>query len=101
MPQVGAEYTPYATNEAKGQLDYNTLDKASPDNFGAQVGQALGQTGNMLEQNALDRQTLINKSRADDLYSTQYMPAFANLVNEFYSIKGQAAQDSYQDYIAN
>jgi hypothetical protein len=100
MPSVPVTEMTFVPNiQPQGLQAYNTIDHASPENFGGQVGQTLNQTGDMLQQNAIQRQTLINKSRADDLYSTQYMPAFGNLVNEFYSIKGQAAEDSYKDYI--
>ncbi len=48
----------------------------------------------------MSRQTLINKAAADDAYSSQYVPAFGKLINDFYRLKVQAAEDAYPDYAA-
>jgi hypothetical protein len=81
-----------------GGLQPERLD-VTPAMFGGQVGETLQQSGNMLEQHAQQRQQLINKSKAEDLFSTQYVPAMAQLANDFYSLKGQEAEDSYKDYV--
>ncbi|MFZ0944051.1 MAG: hypothetical protein WB930_00140 [Syntrophobacteraceae bacterium] len=39
----------------QGQKAYNTIDKATLESSGGQVGQTLQQTGNMLEQHAVAR----------------------------------------------
>jgi hypothetical protein len=83
--------------QPQGRLQPQNLD-VSPAMFGGQVGQTLERGADELEQNAVQRQRMINKARAEDLFSTQYVPAMADLTNEFYSLKGQAAEDSYRDY---
>jgi hypothetical protein len=79
---------------------------ANPADFGAQVGAAaekLGataeQAGNTLGQEAVARQQMVNRARVDDLFSNEYVPALAGLTNQFYSLKGQAAQDGFEGYV--
>ena len=88
----------------QGQLAYQDIHSSSGD-FGAQVGEAeknlggaIQQTGNTLAKHAAQRKALIDKARAEDLFSTQYMPAMTEVTNQFYSLKGQDAEDNYRDY---
>jgi hypothetical protein len=92
---VPNEFVP--TVVPQGQLNYQDV-RANPQDFGSQLGQTLNVTGEMLEKHANERQHIINKAAADDLYATQYIPALADLVNEFYSLKGQDAENQYKDY---
>jgi hypothetical protein len=86
---VPNEYVP--TVVPQGQLNYQGV-RTNPQDFRSQLGQTLSVTGEMLEKHANDRQHVINKAAADDLYATQYMPALADLANEFYLLKGQDAE---------
>ncbi len=62
MPQVPGEFFP--TVAPQGKLDYNTIDKATPENFGGQVGQALDKTGDVLAQSAIKYQEINNETAA-------------------------------------
>ena len=80
-----------------GQIEPQRI-QASPADFGAQVGATLQQTSAEEMQAALKRQALINQSRAEETFTTQYMPAASELTNQFYQLRGQAAQDALPEY---
>ncbi len=61
----------------QGQKAYNTIDKATLESSGCQVGQTLQQTGNMFEQHAVARQQLINEVNVNDAYANRFSPQFA------------------------
>jgi hypothetical protein len=65
----------------EGRLQPQGLN-VSPGMFGGQVGRTLEQAGNELERNAVRRQKLIDKARAEDVFSTQYAPAMADITGE-------------------
>ena len=59
----------------QGQMIYNTIDRATPDAFGGQVGATLEQAGNRLMQHAAQRQQLANETNVNDVYANQFSPA--------------------------
>ncbi len=67
MPTVPVSDTTFVPiMQPQGQGIFNTIDRATPENFGRQVGQSLDQAGNMLQQNALERQQLANETNVND-----------------------------------
>jgi hypothetical protein len=93
MPQIPGEFFP--TVQPEGQQAYNTIDKSSPENFGAQVGQTLSQTGDMLAQHAMARQQILNAAKVDDTYAKQFDPAARDIFYNFLKLKGKDAEDQY------
>jgi hypothetical protein len=82
----------------QGQGVYNTIDRATPENFGGQVGQALDQTGNMLAQHAVERQKIINAANVDDVYANQFDPAFRQKFMDFLKLKGKDAEAAFPQF---
>jgi hypothetical protein len=82
----------------QGQTIYNTIDRATPDAFGGQVGQTLSQAGDMLAQHAVQRQQLLNETSVNDLYAKQFAPAFRDLYNRFYQLRGKDPEAQFNDY---
>jgi hypothetical protein len=95
MPTVPQEYVPYATVAPQGQLQPNQIDKASPADFGGQVGQALDQAGNMMEQHAVARQQIINAAAVDDVYANKFNPAFRAIYMDYYKLQGKDAEAAF------
>ncbi len=56
----------------QGQAAYNTIDRATPESFGGQVGTTLQNAGNMLEQHAVARQQVINEANVNDVHANQF-----------------------------
>ena len=88
----------------QGQMIYNTIDRATPDAFGGQVGQTLQQAGNMLERHADVQQQMINEASVNDVYANQFSPQFRDLYGKFYQLRGKdvaaqfpAFQEQMQD----
>ncbi len=88
----------------QGQMIYNTMDRATPEAFGGQVGQTLEQAGNMLERHADVQQQMINEASVNDVYANQFSPQFRDLYGKFYQLRGKdvaaqfpAFQDQMQD----
>ncbi len=99
MPIVpGTDVSFVPTEKPQGQGIYNTIDRATPENFGGQVGQTLSQAGDILAQHALQRQQLINESTVNDTYANQFMPAFRDLYAKFYNLQGKDAEAQYPAY---
>ncbi len=82
----------------QGEAAYNTIDKATPESFGGQVGQTLEQAGNMLAQHAVARQQLVNEANVNDVYANQFSPQFRELQNEFMKLEGQEAEARFPEY---
>lgn len=106
MPQIPAEFIPSVQPEA-GQpgskpidLSPNTIDKATPENFGSQVGNALSQTGDMLAQNAIQRQQLINEANVNDVYANQFSPKLQALRQNYMKLEGKDAEEQFPAYQA-
>ena len=88
----------------QGQTIYNTMDRATPDAFGGQVGQTLQHAGNMLERHADVQQQMINEASVNDVYANQFSPQFRDLYGKFYQLRGKdvavqfpAFQEQMQD----
>jgi hypothetical protein len=96
VPSTDVSFVP--TVQPQGQGAYNTIDRATPGDFGAGVGQALGQAGDMLAQHAVQRQQLINESTVNDTYASQFMPAFRDLYTKYYQLQGKDAEAQYPAY---
>jgi hypothetical protein len=79
----------------QGQMIYNTIDRATPEAFGGQVGQTLQQAGNMLEQHAIQRQQLINETAAQDAYANQFSPAAREIYQNYMKLEGQDAEAQF------
>ncbi len=102
MPQIPAEYIPTVQpgQPIEGRIAPNTIDRASPENFGGQVGQALNQGGNELAQNALQRQQLINEAHVNDVYANQFSPQLQTLRQNYMKLEGKDAEDQFPAYQA-
>ncbi len=98
MPTVPQEYVPYATLAPQGQLQPNNLDRANPADFGGQVGQALDQTGNMLEQHAVQRQQLVNETNVNDVYANRFSPQLQALRENYMKLEGKDAEEQFPAY---
>jgi hypothetical protein len=88
----------------QGRLEPERLD-VNPNEFGAQVGQAverLGataeQAGNMLAQHAVERQKLLNAANVDDVYANQFDPAFRQKYMDFLKLKGKDAEAAFPQF---
>lgn len=110
MPQIPAEYIPTVQpgQPIEGRIAPNNIDRASPENFGGQVGQALSQGGNELAENALKMQNLRNETAASQadadftrkLVDLQWNPAVDPATGQpigFNNRMGKTAVDSYKD----
>jgi hypothetical protein len=88
----------------QGQMIYNTIDRATPDAFGGQVGQTLQQAGNVLEQHAIQRQQLINETAAQDTYANQFSPAARDIYQTYMKLEGKDAEaqfPAFQQHISD
>ena len=56
------------------------------------------QTGNMLEQHAVQRQQLANETNVSDVYSNRFSPAFRNLRENFLKLEGKDAEAQFPAY---
>jgi hypothetical protein len=52
----------------------------------------------MLAQHAVQRQQLLNETSVNDLYANQFAPAFRDLYNKFYQLRGKNAEAQFNDY---
>ncbi len=95
MPVIPSEFVPSVAPQ--GHLDPQQI-QASPADFGGQAGQALEQSGNMLEQHAVQRQQLANETNVNDVYANQFSPAFRDLQNQFMKLEGKDAETQFADY---
>jgi hypothetical protein len=93
MPQVPTDFVQSVFPQ--GQQAYNTIDRANPDNFGAQVGQTLDQAGNILHQNALQRQQLANETNVNDVYANQFSPAARDIYQNYMKLGGKDAEAQF------
>lgn len=96
MPQVPCEFV--HTVMPQGQGVYNNIDKATHENFGGQMGQALDQAGNVLAQNALHRQQLANETNVNDVYANQFSPAARNIYQKHMALEGKDAEAQFLAY---
>lgn len=107
MPLIPSEF--YPNVQPQGQEIYNSIDRATPENFGGQVGQALDKTGDMLAQSALKYQEINNETAASKadielgrrLADIQYNVDPSKPIG-FNNLKGSdavAAQKGFQDSI--
>jgi len=78
--------------------NYNTIDRASPADFGGQVGQALNQTGDMLAQHAVARQQFANETAVNDVYANQFSPAARNILQNYMKLEGKDAEARFPEF---
>jgi uncharacterized protein YjaG (DUF416 family) len=79
---------------------YNTINHTTDDSLGGQVEQ----TGNMLEQQAIQRQQLANETNLDDVYTNQFSPAGCDVYQEYMKLEGkdvEARFPEFQQHISN
>ena len=95
MPTIPSEF--YQTVPPQGAEGYQQI-QANPSEFGGQIGQTLQQTGNLLEQHAVQRQQLANETNVNDIYSNQFSPAFRNLRENFLKLEGKDAESQFPAY---
>ena len=93
MPQVPTDFVQSVFPQ--GQQAYNTIDRANPENFGGQVGQTLDQAGNILQQNALQRQQLANETNVNDVYANQFSPAARDIYQNYMKLEGKDAEAQF------
>lgn len=79
---------------------YQSAAGASPDAFGAGVGQAIGQLGDVLSKHAIAFQDRANQATATDLY-TKAVVEVGNLDAKFGTLEGKAKADAYPQYQAD
>ena len=82
----------------QGQGIENNINRATPDAFGAGIGQALEQGGNMLAQVAVQRQQLANEANVNDVYANQFSPAARNILQNYMQLEGKDAEAAFPDY---
>lgn len=82
----------------QGLQVYNSIDRATPENFGGQVGQSLDQAGNMLQQNALQRQQLANETNVNDVYVNQFSPAARDIYQNYMKLEGKDAEARFPEF---
>ena len=82
----------------QGQQVYNTIDRATPDSFGGQVGQTLNQAGDMLAQDTIRRQQLANEANVSDVYANQFSPAARAILQNYMKLEGKDAEAAFPDY---
>ena len=93
MPQVPTDFVQSVFPQ--GQQAYSTIDRANPENFGGQVGQTLDQAGNILQQNALQRQQLANETNVNDVYANQFSPAARDIYQNYMKLEGKDAEAQF------
>ena len=82
----------------QGQMIYNTIDSATPESFGGQVGQTLQQAGNMLAQHAIQRQQLLNETNVNDIYTNQFSPAARDIYQNYMKLGGKDAEARFPEF---
>ncbi len=82
----------------QGQTIYNTIDRATPDAFGGQVGQTLQQAGDALQQNALRRQQLANETAVQEAYANQFSPQLRAITQNYMKLEGKDAEAAFPQY---
>lgn len=106
-PRPDDNYNPTATvsPSTSAPSDYNTT-KASPDAFGAQVGGAISQTGQVLGklgdealQIGLQRQGMINETLSTDA-ETQASTAYGKIIGDFKAKEGLQAVNAVPQTVA-
>ena len=96
MPQVPTDFVQSVFPQGQGV--YNTIDKATPENFGGQVGQSLDQAGNMLAQHAVHRQQLANETNVNDVYANQFSPAARDIYQNYMKLEGKDAEARFPEF---
>ena len=96
MPQVPTDFVQSVFPQGQGV--YNTIDKASPENFGGQVGQSLDQAGNMLAQHAVQSQQLANETNVNDVYANQFSPAARDIYQNYMKLEGKDAEARFSEF---
>ncbi len=76
----------------------NTINRATPDNFGAQVGQALNQAGDTFSQISVQRQQLANEANVNDVYANQFSPAVRGILQNYMKLEGRDAEAAFPDF---
>ncbi len=105
MPQVPSDFV-QSVLPAQGQPGSRPEEEryfdihATPEMFGGQVGQTLQQTGNMLEQHAVQRQQLANETNVNDVYANQFSPQFRAFRDQFLKLEGKDAEAQFPAYEA-
>jgi hypothetical protein len=79
----------------QGRMVTNTIDRATPEAFGGQVGATLQQTGNMLEQHAVVRQQLANETNVNDVYTNHFSPAAREIYQNYMKLEGKDAEAQF------
>ena len=82
----------------QGQTIYNTIDRATPDAFGGQVGQTLEQAGDALQQNAVRRQQLANETAVQEAYANQFSPQLRAITQNYMKLEGKDAEAAFPQY---
>ena len=82
----------------RGQMAYNTIDHATPEAFGGQVGATLQQTGNMLEQHSIQRRQLANETNVNDIYVNQFSPAARDIYSNYMKLEGKDAEAQFSAF---
>ncbi len=80
------------------QTIYNTIDRATPEAFGGQVGQTLSQAGDMLAQHAVQRQQLANETNVNDVYTNQFAPTARDIYQNYMKLEGREAEARYPEF---
>lgn len=75
--------------------------KASPDDFGAQVGGAVKEFGDEGEKLSLHYAQMATEAKANDVISNQFAPAASKLRADFYSKQGIDAFNAHDGYVAS
>lgn len=82
----------------QGKAAFNTIDKATPESFGGQVGQTLEQAGNQLMQHAVQRQQLANETNVNDVYANQFSPAARDIYQSYMKLEGKEAESRFPEF---
>lgn len=102
MPTVPSEFVQSVMPQ--GVESYQNI-QASPNAFGAQVGEAMSQlgrqlnvTGDMLSKHAERRMDIMNETNVQDTVANQYEPQLRDIYNQFYKLQGKDAEEQYPQY---
>lgn len=74
--------------------------KASPDSFGANIGQAISGMGKEAEDIGNHFAQMTAEAKVNDDYANKYVPAAANLRAQYDSLRGQDKVAGYNSYIS-
>lgn len=108
VPMARSQYSPTLSvaPEISSGDDYQHI-QASPDAFGAQIGQAeqgLGRMGQAVGNETLDLATKYaqqaTEASANDIIGNQYGPAIDKLSADYRQLKGKQAIEGYDSHIA-